>query len=193
MGLPPIWRSFAVLLMFLLGACATPDRLVSIGGLERSGRFVAQVQSPGEPAESVQGGFRWQRTATGWQLDLLSPLGATLARLDASSGEVTLQQPGQIPRRAASASELIADLFGAKMPVDSLEDWIAGAITPGSGVQDVVRDGQSRVVSMRQDGWRIRFDRYDSIGPRIMEVTGTDQARSVSLRMVVDSSDPTGL
>lgn len=176
----------AVVSIFLAG-CATPPESSFVSQFERSGRFHAQVMAPGQSPESVQGAFRWRQRDASWQLDLLGPLGNTLARLDASPGVVTLQQPGQPERQATSASALVSDLFGAQIPVDALVDWMRGRILDDALVRDVTRDSQGRVESLRQGSWQVRFSQYDGAGPRLMEISGLDLGRAVNLRMVVDS------
>jgi len=173
----------------LIASCATQPESGFVAQFERSGRFVAQVKTPGEPTESVQGGFRWRQGEYGWQLDLVGPLGNILARLDAVPGVVILQRQGSEPRRAPTAAALVSELFGAQVPVDALADWIRGRIQDGPGVQDIRRDDQGRVVSLQQYGWRVVFDRYDASGPGLMEISGNDLGRHVTLRMVVDSAD----
>ena len=172
----------------LLAACAGPQPSSFDAQFERSGRFLVQVVEPAGKTESVQGGFRWRQNESGWQLDLMSPLGSTLARLDANPSGVVLQRPGEPPRRAATAALLVSELFYAQVPVDAMSDWIRGRIVQASDVQSVERDAQDRVVSMSQSGWKIRFDRYDDRGPRLVEVTGVDQGRDVRMRMIVDGS-----
>ena len=170
----------------LLAACAGPQPSSFDSQFERAGRFLVQVVEPAGKTESVQGGFRWRQNESGWQLDLISPLGATLARLDANASGVVLQRPGEMPRRAATAALLVSELFYAQVPVDAMSDWIRGRIVQASDVQSIERDAQNRVVSMSQAGWKIRFDRYDDHGPRLVEVTGVDQGRDVRMRMIVD-------
>lgn len=170
----------------LLAACASPQPSSFDTQFERSGRFLVQVIEPAGKAESVQGGFLWRQNTSGWQLDLISPLGATLARLDSGPSGVVLQRPGEPERRAATAAQLVSELFYAQVPVDSMSDWIRGRIVVTSGVDSIERDAQNRVVSMSQGPWNIRFDRYDDRGPRLVEVTGLEQGREVRMRMIVD-------
>lgn len=172
----------------LLMACAGPQPSSFDAQFERAGRFLVQVMDPVGKTESVQGGFRWRQNDLGWQLDLISPMGATLARLEAGASGVVLQRPGESDRRAATAALLVSELFYAQVPVDAMSDWIRGRIVSTAGVQSIERDAQNRVVSMSQAGWNIRFDRYDERGPRLIEVTGVDQGREVRMRMIVDGS-----
>lgn len=160
-----------------------PDALVL---KERAGRFSVQTQVPGESAEAVQGSFVWRRMASGWQLDLKSPLGATLARLTVEPSGATLAQPDEPLRRAASGEQLLASVLGATVPLDVLQDWVDGRLVDAGKVSDVSRDDQGRIVSFKQSGWHVGFDRYGSSGPQRVTAQGQQSGRSVMLRLVAD-------
>ena len=173
--------------MLVLGGCATPmpqpDALVL---KERAGRFSVQTQAPGEATDAVQGSFVWRRLAAGWQLDLKSPLGATLARLTVDPSGATLAQPDEPLRRAASGEALLASVLGASVPLDVLEDWVDGRVVDAGKVSEIARDDQGRIVSFKQSGWHVDFDRYGSSGPQRVTAQGQQFGRSVMLRLVAD-------
>lgn len=187
--LPTAFRLLAISCLALLTACAVTETDQTPGSVlfERDGRFLIQVTAPGRQLESVQGGFRWRQSADSWRLDLVTPMGATLARIDARPQEVVLERPGEPVRRAASAQQLLMELFAASVPVDALEDWIRGQPVALTALENVRRDGNGEIVSMSQQDWHVRFERRDDLGPRFIEVSGRDQEREVVLRMIVDS------
>lgn len=179
------------LLVLVLSGCAAPapDHLPA-GTLEqRHGRFVVQSTEVGEPPENIQGNFVWRKQGPGWQLDLNSPLGATLARLTVGPGQAVLEQPDAPTRRAASGQVLLADLLGAAVPVDALEDWLRGRIGNEQDVRDVKRDASGRVQSFVQGSWRVTFERYGEFGPELVRVVGQQGGRKVNLRLVLDGVD----
>jgi outer membrane lipoprotein LolB len=178
---------FWLLALFLSG-CAAPDPgRVSVGVLEqRHGRFSVQSTQVGELPETVQGNFVWRKLSVGWQLDLNSPLGATLARLTVRPDSAVLEQPDSPMRRAASGEQLLASVLGAAVPVDALEDWMKGRIGRGSDVREVKRDSFDRIESFTQGSWRVNFDRYGQSGPELVRVSGRQGTRTVSLRLVLD-------
>ena len=172
-----------------LSGCATAppagnDRVID----ERQGRFSVQSRQAMTPAEAVQGSFVWRRLVTGWQLDLNSPLGATLARLTVTPTGASLQQPDQPLLRAASARQLLTGVLGASVPVDALEDWIEGRVDDdhGGAVTNIERDELGRVVAFDQAGWRVRFTRYGPSGPGRIDATGQQQGRELELRLVIE-------
>lgn len=153
---------------------------------ERQGRFSVQSQAVNQPVDAVQGGFVWRQLSIGWQLDLKSPLGATLARLTLSPLGASLEQPDSPTRRASSGEALLAEVLGAPVPMDALEDWIDGRVREDGRVTDIKRDDQGRVVSFEQAGWQVTFDRYTEAGPGLVNVRGQQSDRNINLRLVVD-------
>lgn len=172
-----------------LGGCAsappvTDEQVID----ERQGRFSVQSRQAMAQPEAVQGSFVWRRFASGWQLDLNSPLGATLARLTVTPTGASLQQPDEPLRRAASARLLLAQVLGAPVPVDALEDWIDGRVDAGNEglATNIERDELGRVVAFDQGGWRVRFTKYGPRGPGRIDATGQQEGRELQLRLVVE-------
>lgn len=181
-------RSFLGLGVLALVGCTTPsfeseDSLIL---KERNGRFSVQTQAPHEPVQAVQGSFVWRRLTSGWQLDLNSPLGATLARLTVMPAGAILEQPDAPIRRAASGSELLVGVLGASVPLDVLEDWIDGRVLDDSKVTQIKRDTQGRIRSFVQSGWQVTFDRYGPGGPALVSAQGNERGQRVTLRLVAE-------
>ena len=182
------WVGAAVLagVIGLAGCASTPPVPNELVLKERQGRFAVQTSGAFQEPQAVQGGFVWRRLASGWQLDLNSPLGATLARLTVSPTGASLERPDAPDRRAASASALLAEVVGAPVPVDALEDWIDGRIKDDSRVTSLKRDELGRVVSFAQGVWRVRFAQYGQAGPGRIDINGNRQGQNIKLRLVVD-------
>jgi len=182
------WGQLLVFLMLV--GCATHQEQSSFEPqLSRSGRFVLKVQSPGKEAESVQGSFYWRQNAGGWQLDLLSPLGATLARIEAVNDKgVVLIRPGEPVVKAGSASDLASRMFGAQVPMDALPDWLQGQVSPKFDIRMIERGEDDQIVKLNQQGWTASFSRYDQVGPQSIDVRGLDQSTEVQLRLVVQGA-----
>lgn len=173
-------------LVGLTGCASTPPATETVVLKERQGRFSVQVAAAWQDVEAVQGGFVWRRLATGWQLDLNSPLGATLARLTVTPEGARLQQPDVAERQAASASDLLADVLGASVPVDALQDWVDGRVQTDASVTDLKRDDLGRVMSFQQGPWQVQFARYGQTGPGRIDVKGNQRGRDIELRLVIE-------
>lgn len=135
----------------LLTACATPVPPTSTPTPthtpaakvnEWSGRLSLQVQT--QPPQQLNASFALQGGATQGQLDVLSPLGTTLASLQWSPQNVVLRQ-GDQAKRFESLSQMTERLTGAQLPMDALFDWLQGVPTPVPGWQ--------ADLSQREVGW----------------------------------------
>jgi len=186
----PVRLALLLCFVFLLGACATSTSPQGDEWLfERQGRFALVAEGAGQRSTSTQGGFKWRESAQAWQIDLLSPLGATLARLTVTPEVALLQEPDAPEQRAASANELLARLLREPVPADAVKDWLKGRIVQTQDVTDLRRDAQDRIVGFKQSGWTVTFDRYDEQGPRLVGASSSSGGRSLVLRLVVDDPD----
>lgn len=170
-----------------LAACAGPARIAGDGtAFERTGRFAVTVTDAGSPADAVQGGFSWRDTGRLLQLDLVNPLGSTLARVSVGPAGATLQHADGSTEQAPDADALVARATGAALPVAKLRDWLRGQT--GSGAPgDVERDAEGRLQSFAQDGWRVQLSRYDALGPGLLRLERRDGTRRISVRLAVDT------
>ena len=176
-------------LTVLLTACATvpvapPDRAYA-------GRFSATTVS-GERRESVSGRFSLEIRGAQQVLELASPLGTTVARIEVGPGGARATGPGVQEVRGADADALTEQLLGWPLPVSGLPDWIEGRPVPDR-IAQVQRD-RGRVVLLEQDGWTIRLpEAFEGIArPRrlVLERPAAANTPSVVLRLIVD--DPSG-
>jgi len=181
-------RLAALLVIAALGGCATlPTPTPQQRAPEArdapftlAGRISARHGSNG-----VAGGFTWTHAPPRDRIDLATPLGQTLARLDGEPGNVSVQLSDGRVENAATWNELTRHALGVTIPVEGLAFWIRGRGAPGSQAT-IERDGQGRVAALRQDGWDIAFA-YDDPSTMPHRVTLTyPGAEPVEVRVVVD-------
>jgi outer membrane lipoprotein LolB len=172
-------------LLLLLAGCATvpapaPDRAYT-------GRFSA-VAVQGDKRETVSGRFNVEVRGDRQRIDLATPLGTTVARIDVGPEGASATGPGMQETRGPDADALAEQLLGWRLPVSGLSDWIEGRPAPGRPAR-VAGDGP-RPVQIEQDGWTVRFaENFESSGrPRIivLERAASPIAPGVVLRLVVD-------
>lgn len=131
----------------LLAGCATPQRTALPGEAAWNGRLAVRVDST--PPQSFSAGFDLRGSATQGQLQLMSPLGNTLASVAWTPAGAELRQGEQVTRRG-SLDELTTELGGTALPVVALFDWLRGEPTEISGWQaDLSRHGEGRVTARR--------------------------------------------
>ncbi|HXE18797.1 MAG TPA: outer membrane lipoprotein LolB [Castellaniella sp.] len=177
----------ALALIGLLAACATPGRIAGEGAaFERVGRFAVNLQPVAEAPYAAQGGFSWRDDGRALRLDLTTPLGSVLARIQVEPGQSVLERADGSHEAAADPDALLALIWGHAMPVSGLRAWIRGRPVSGRPVQDARRDGQGRLVAMEQDGWQVELSDYDDQGPRRVRLQRRDDQGQWRLQLIVD-------
>lgn len=181
-------RPATITLIGLLAACATvvvpPDR-------SYAGRFAATA-ARGEQRESVSGRFNLEVRGARQTLDLATPLGTTLARIDVEPGQARATGAQMQVLRGPDADDLTEQLLGWRLPVSGLADWLEGRPAPGRAAR-IERDA-GRIVLIEQDGWTIRLSEASESGARprrlLFERPAGPAAPAVSLRLILD--EPAG-
>ena len=179
----------AAALVFLLAACAT----VPTAPADRSytGRFSA-VAMQGDRREAVSGRFTFEIRGPHQSIDLATPLGTTVARIEIGPRGARATGSSLEAAEGPDADALAERLLGWRLPVGGLADWIEGRPAPGRPAQVERRNGD--VGSIQQDGWSIRIaERFEPGGrPRLLvfERAAAPLAPAVMLRLVLD--DPAG-
>ncbi|MBA2411964.1 MAG: lipoprotein localization factor LolB [Burkholderiaceae bacterium] len=173
----------------ILSACATPG--VTLPDRAFTGRFSVTTTS-GTQRENVSGRFNLEIRGRRQVLELGSPLGTTVARVEVEPGGARATGAQMHEVRGPDADAITEQLLGWPLPVAGLADWIEGRPSP-ERIARVDRDG-GRVVLIEQDGWTIRLPEYfEHIArPRrlVLERAAIANAPAVTLRLVVD--EPAG-
>ncbi|MCY1359822.1 Outer-membrane lipoprotein LolB [compost metagenome] len=186
----------------LLQACASvaPSRGFDAGGSSASqqytGRFSANYQRYGRD-EGVTGSFRWEEQGRNVRLDLVSPLGQTLAVVTATPSGATLDLPNQPPRNAPEVDTLMEEALGFALPVAGMRDWLHGRAAQGSPAR-TTRDEQGRLSTLAQNGWTVRYVAWQdpqpastaAALPRRIDLARDSGSNPLSVRLVIDPQTP---
>jgi outer membrane lipoprotein LolB len=131
----------------LLSACATPRPVALPGEEVWTGRLALQVDSA--PPESFSAGFNLRGAPAAGELQLVSPLGNTLATVVWTPQSAELRQGGRVTRRG-SLDELTTELSGTAVPVTALFGWLRGEQGEVPGWQaDLSRQAEGRITARR--------------------------------------------
>lgn len=180
----------------LLAGCATvpgtpPPERVHVG------RFAATTTLDGR-SENTTGRFTLAVAGDTLTLDLATPLGSTLARVESSPAGAVLRASagtGMQEARGRDASALAEDLLGFPLPVSGIADWIVGRPAPGRPAQ--LHGDPRQPQAIEQDGWRIDvLERFASGAPRRLAFARPARAGSatalpapaITLRLVLDDA-----
>ena len=183
-------RAFVICLTVWVASCATvgteqPASVADVAALgapfDLDGRLSARRGSEGGAA-----GFAWRHDADRDEVDLTTPLGQTLARLEGDARGVRAQWPDGRTLDARDWNELTTRTIGVAIPVQGLSAWVRGLARAGSP-STAERDAQGRVALLRQDGWEIVYGYPDDAARRANRLTlrypGTDPTE---VRLVLD-------
>jgi outer membrane lipoprotein LolB len=147
---------------------------------ELSGRFAAR-----QGDEAGGGRINWRHTRTGDELLVASPLGQGLARITRRDGMYVLETADERRLESDDPVELAERALGFPIPVAALADWVQGRPVPGRPAE-IERDGEGRVRTIRQDGWRIEVTAWSGDLPQRLRVERAD----FELRLSVDTWKP---
>ena len=169
-----------------LGACASlrapgPAEApvdTSDAAFDASGRLSAKRGSEGAAAH-----FDWSHAPGRDTIDLATPMGTTLARLDRDAAGASIAFPDGRTERADDAGSLAARAIGVPLPVESLAWWIRAAPHARSAYA-IERDAAGRVAVLRQDGWTLVYA-YTDDARRPSRVLATYP--DVDVRVVIDA------
>lgn len=156
------------------------------------GRFSVTYQHDDKP-QSAQGRFLWRQRGDAIDVDLLSPLGQTLARISITPGIASYEQSGQPARVAANAAQLTEQMLGWPLPADGLRHWLQGFSRQPEGLRQAIAINETG--GFDAEGWRIRYVSWQSheagAHPKRIDLSRLSAgAGDLALRLVIDSWEP---
>ena len=182
------FRAGIAIIAIALSACATTPRSAP----ERSyaGRFVATADS-GERRDSVSGRFLIEIRGQQQLIELATPVGTTLARIEIEPGHATVTDGKLQGISGPDADELLQQALGWRLPVTGLSHWLEGQPDPARKAS-ISREGE-RISEIRQDGWIIRITEVSGPAqrPRRLQFDRAASAAEpgVSVRLIIESPD----
>jgi len=159
----------------------TVDRDALAAAFTAEGRLSARRGNDG-----VAGQFSWRHESGHDTIDLTSPLGQTIARLEGDAGGVRIQTPDGRVDTAEDWDTLTSRSLGLTLPVRGLSAWLRGLPREGSQYS-FERDARDRPSVLRQDGWEVTYAYAESDAARAARLTlrypGADP---IEVRIAVD-------
>jgi outer membrane lipoprotein LolB len=172
----------------LLAACASapPPSMRTTADAADTPFSIAGRISARRGDAGVAGAFTWTHDAAHDAIDLSTPLGQTLAKLEGGANGVEVRLPDGRTQTAATWRELTERAFGVTIPVDGLSAWVRGvprAVEPFT----IERDARGRTALLRQQGWEVVYAYADDAAERPLRASlsypGPD---TIEVRVVVD-------
>ena len=148
---------------------------------EASGRLSAR-----HGAEALAANFQWRHASERDELELVSPLGQTIAVLAGDATSVRLQAADGRVLTAGDWAALTQQGLGWPLPVDGLKYWMQGAARVGAPFTVEAGD-DGRAAVLRQDGWTIVYQAYTQTAAAVWRPSRmTASYPEVELRLAID-------
>lgn len=184
---PPKYLILIIMLTVLLHGCSMlPVR----NGADVEPQTLRHWQIQGKLAvrhadDSVSGYLTWEQNRDRFDLFITGPFGQGATRLSGDSHRASLQLPEwPQPRYADSPEELMETALGWQFPARNLTYWIQGLAGPDSEATTSV-DHYGLLESLTQDGWTIRYSRYQRNGehwlPGLLKISGHDYQLTLAI------------
>ncbi|HWA14410.1 MAG TPA: lipoprotein insertase outer membrane protein LolB [Burkholderiales bacterium] len=174
------------LALALAAGCATrppqaplPASNAGLQDFSLEGRVAVKVAQKGYSTN-----LRWRHSQAADALRLLSPVGTTIATLDATPEGVTLVDADRQVHRSRDIEALTREVLGWDLPLDGLKHWVLGRADPGAPVDEQARDDRNRLTRLRQSGWQIAYPAYAEDGALPARLTLTREG--LHLKLVID-------
>ena len=149
------------------------------------GRFALTVEpSPQAPdGQRSTGRFVLTHASSFTELELVSPLGNTLAAARSDAQGATLKTADGKTWKAANPDELTEQLFGWRIPITRLPPWLRGQVETVTETGEPLPGGRRRPLAGTEQGWQVRYDLWADAAPQ--RLTAIYPGR-VNLRLIVD-------
>ncbi|MFZ6862184.1 lipoprotein insertase outer membrane protein LolB [Undibacterium sp. Ji67W] len=157
--------------------------------IQLSGKISVRYEKENKP-QQLPGSFEWEQSGQHLRINLLSPLGQTLARITLDDGKAILEQDGQSPRYAQDLDQLLQSSLGWSLPAAGMRDWLQGFIPQANGQRLALH----RVDQTLEDnGWTLRYASWQEqtdLPKRIELSRYTQQAGNVSISIFIQAPNP---
>ncbi len=178
-------------LLLLLAGCAslTPhpspvDQVVGRGtlqGFRFSGRLAVQ-----QPAGSDSGKIEWSSHGEQAHVELLSPLGSTVAELDRTPQQVHLVLSDHSEYVAPNAEQLTQSVLGYALPLEGLPWWVRGRAAPDEGAVRFVSGPDGHPELLAQGGWIVHYGAWRDVGGESLPTVLSMERDSLTIRLHID-------
>lgn len=172
----------------LLGGCATPPLRLPAASMTQQAPEVFELNGRigvRHEGQGFSGNLSWRHRANEDEIQLRSPLGQTVARIERKSEIVTLEtQDGHYT--AKSPAELTEQVLGWRLPLEGMQYWVLAHPSP-DGMAETERDESMRITRLRQQEWVIEYMDYRMEGKYVLPSRIVMRNDTLELKLVVDS------
>ncbi len=104
--------------------------------------------------------FNWRQDGAEYVIRLQAPMGRGRYLLSGDENGAVVRQPDGSSHYLSNLDELFEQVFGVKLPVRALKDWLRGLPAEGMAVTAIHWNESGLIETMQQSGWRIELKKY---------------------------------
>ncbi len=105
----------------------------------------------------------WAYQLESQEIQLYGPFGSGRVQITEQPGKAILKDTKGNTILGASASEVLYQKLGWRIPFAQLRYWVRG-IPAGAGAHDIVLDTRGRLKRMREGDWQVEYHDYAAVG-----------------------------
>ena len=182
----------ALLLALLLAGCAAlppatsqyPDAVAQLDNWAFNGRVSLTQGETGWHA-----GLTWHQRGPEYELRVAGPLGQGAFEMRGDPAGVMLVDADGRTFTARDSDALLRHVTGWTLPVSGMPYWVRGLAVPGVEAQ-VERNDAGLVSRLDQSGWKISYDRYQTVAELALPGRLRMQREDIGVRLVIDEWQP---
>ena len=163
-----------------LAALQHQHSLVGLNDFALEGRMAVQYDGRGYSCQ-----IHWHKTGDSQQISLISPLGNTIADINASADGVMLVSSDNKQYSAQDAEQLTEQILGWPLPVRLLHDWILGRPAPGPVIAQQW-DSAGKLIKLNQSDWSVEYAEYKEVEKYSLPTKLTLRHPKIYLRFIID-------
>lgn len=116
------------------------------------------------PQQSGSAFYAWAQQDDRFAIELTGALGIGQTRIEGGNGVFSLENNTTGKLEADSAEALLKQATGWQAPISQLPRWVMGM--PIAADSPATYDDQTRLATLTEQGWSVRFDYLDTNQPR---------------------------
>lgn len=174
----------------LLAGCGALQPLPE-GAPERPARAQIQrfaldgrVAVRGEEGNSFTAQVSWRHDGAGDTILITSPLGQGLAELRGSPAGAELTTADRQTLSAPDLETLGEQVFGARLPLLGMPDWVLGR--SGGGAVRSESDAAGRLTRLFENGWDVQYPAYESDAAGALPALVRLRRGEIEVRLKID-------
>lgn len=181
-----------MLLLLLLGACAGVkvlptagiagrDELYALSHWRLEGRIAVQT-----PDDAFQANLFWEHEKQQERLQVSGPFSQGVLSIVLQDDLIFIRDSSGNTKSSRNVPELLRQELGFAVPLSSLRYWALGVSDPAAAPGQASVDQAGQLRQLRQNGWRLDFQKFVSVGDYLLPQKLAAQRDDLRLKLFID-------